>query len=146
MVEGERREPVDRVPGRVCGKRGVDVRRDEPEVCGSQLPVLGAAGRGSARLELLQVRELADVDLVGQMAADRLLERLIGGEEPAGQRPRSGVRLTRTLPEQDLQLGVADLEDDRQRDVRRARPGEGGRIVHRFSPLSIKPEREGEKT
>jgi len=56
------------------------------------------------------------------------------------------VRLPRALPEQDLQLGVADLQHDRQRYVRRARPGEGGRIDHRFSTLSIKPTRKRETT
>ena len=51
---------------------------DEPEVGGRELAAHGAAIRLAQRLELLDVRKLADVDLRRQVPADRLLERLVG--------------------------------------------------------------------
>src|SRR5262249_19520724 len=63
VVEREPREAVDRVPVRVARQRGVEVARDETEVRGRQLPAERAAVRVAARLELLEVRELAHVDL-----------------------------------------------------------------------------------
>jgi len=118
------------VPGRVVGHLGVDVRGDEAEVGVRELPVEGVAARVAQRRQLLEVCELADVDLLGEMAADRLLERLAPLEVAARKRPGSEERLTRALPEQRLEPPVADLEDDRQRDLSRVR---GGRLLARFS-------------
>ena len=72
----------------------------------------GMPVRIAARLELLEVRELPDVDLPRQMPADRLLERLAGVEVAAGEGPVAGERLLRALPEQHLQLPGSHLEDD----------------------------------
>jgi hypothetical protein len=65
----------------------------------------------AARLELLEMRELADVDLSCQVPADRLLECLAGIEVAAREGPVPRERLLRALPEQHLQLSCADLED-----------------------------------
>src|SRR5262249_43130727 len=71
------------------------------------------------RLELLEVCELAHVDLAREMTADRLLERLAGRELAARERPRPGERVERPLPEQDLELAGAHLEHDRDDGVGR---------------------------
>ena len=67
---------VDRVPARVVGQLRVDAERDDAEVCGGELPFPGMAVGIAERLELLEVRDLLDVDLVREMPADRVLERL----------------------------------------------------------------------
>jgi hypothetical protein len=64
------------------------------------------------------MRELADVDLCGQMPADRALERLAVIQVTARQSPRARERVLRALPQKDLQLSGPDLEDDRQGRVR----------------------------
>ena len=66
----------------------------------------------------------------GEVAADRLLERLARLEVAARERPGAEERLARPLPEQRLQPALAHLEHDRQRDVGRAR---AGRLSPRFS-------------
>ena len=112
MVERHRGQRVDRVPGRVVRHRRVEVGGDEPEVRGRELPLAPGCASGVApRLELLEVRELAHVDLRREVAADRLLERLVRAR---GSRPGSahapGERLLRALPEQHLQPAAAHLE------------------------------------
>ena len=77
MVERERREVVDRVPVRVAGELRIDVAGHEPEVRRRELPLLRRARRIAQRLELLEVRELTHVDLLGEVTADRLLERVV---------------------------------------------------------------------
>ena len=71
----------------------------------------------AARLELLQVGELPHVDLRRQVPADRVLERLAGVEVAARERPGAAERLPRPLPEEHLQLALADLEHDGERLV-----------------------------
>ena len=100
---------------------------------------LGMAPRVAARLELLEVGELADVDLLGEVAPDRGLERLAGTELSAGQRPRAEERLLRPLPEEHLERAVAHLEHDRQRLVRKRGCA---RLHHKFSTGSHKPDLE----
>ena len=82
---GRRRSAGARRPGAsACPRvRPGRARWDEPEVGGRHPPAL----RVGARLQLLEVRELADVDLRGEVPPDRALERLGGVEPPAGQRP-----------------------------------------------------------
>ena len=95
VVEGHRRQRVERVPGRVGGHGRVDVGRDEPEVGGGELPLVGVPVRVAQRLELLEVGEVADVDLHRQVAADRLLERLAaarGSRPGSDQAPANGSR------------------------------------------------------
>jgi hypothetical protein len=53
----------------------VHAARDEAEVGRRELPLARMPLGLAARLELLEVRELADVDLRGQVLADRVLER-----------------------------------------------------------------------
>ena len=66
------------------------------------------------RLELLQVRELLHVHLRGQMAANRVLERLARVEVAARKRPGAAERIARPLPEEHLELAVPHLEHDGQ--------------------------------
>src|ERR671937_2379738 len=98
------------MPRRVLRQLGVEAGWNEAEVGGSDLPLPGVAVRIAERLELLQVRGLANVDLRGQVLPDRLLERLAGCQVAAGQRPGAEERLLRPLPDQDLEHGVPDLE------------------------------------
>ena len=56
------------------------------------------------RLELLEVRQLANVDLPGEVPADRLLEGLVGVEVAAREGPRPRVGILCALPEQRLSL------------------------------------------
>ena len=115
-VVGQR---VDRVPARVARERaGSSAERDEPEIRGRELPALGVAGRIAPRPELLEVRDLAHVDLGREVPEDRALERLVRDERPAGERPRARVRLARALPQEHGQLAVAHLEHGGERDVR----------------------------
>ena len=91
----------------VSGGHGrVEVARDEAEVGGRELPAERVAVGVAAGLELLEVRELAHVDLGGEVAADRLLERLVALERSAGKRPGTGERLARALPEQHLRAAA----------------------------------------
>jgi len=83
VVERELGQLVDRMPVGVVGERGVDVARHEPEIGGRELAARRAPVGVAERFELLDVREFADVDLCRQVPADRLLERLVGGELPA---------------------------------------------------------------
>src|SRR5439155_15154869 len=77
MIERDRRQSVDRMPRGVAGKFGIEVARHEAEVSRCELPLARNALRFAQRLQLLEVRELADVHLRGQVAPDRLLERLV---------------------------------------------------------------------
>jgi hypothetical protein len=85
------------------------------------------AARVAPGLELLEVRDLANVDLGGEVAPDRLLQRLACLEVPARERPRAQKRLSGALPQQHLEPAVADLQDDREGDM-----GRTGRLVHEF--------------
>ena len=77
MVERKRRKVVDRVPVCVPGELRVDVAGHETEVRRRELPLLRRSRRIAQRLELLEVRELTHVDLLGEVTADRLLERVV---------------------------------------------------------------------
>ena len=54
-----------------------------------------------------------------EMPPDRLLERLVGGELPAGQRPAARTGIEGALPEEHVEVPVADLEDGSQDGVGR---------------------------
>src|SRR5262249_1707150 len=82
--------------------------------------------------ELLEVGELADVDLRGEMTPDRFLVRLVRSKLAAGQRPAAGAGLERALPEEHLQAVVAHLEDDGENGV-------GVHSGHRLSTWRRKP-------
>jgi len=79
VVEGERElaECVDRVPARVGWECRLGVAWDEAEVRGRELAPERVPAGIAQRLELLEVRELPDVDLGFEVAADRTLERLV---------------------------------------------------------------------
>ena len=86
------------------------------------------ADRVADRHELLDVGELAHVDLLGQVAADRVLERLAADQVAAREGERAGERRLCPLPEEHLQTAVPHLEDDGEYDV-------GWLLVHRRSRL-----------
>src|SRR6266545_5012803 len=117
MVECKWREVVDRMPVGVARKLRIDVAGDEAEVRGRELPFLRRPLRIAQRLELLEVRQLAHVDLLGEVAADRILERVVLGEVATRQRPTTLERLPRALPEKRLECTVSHLQNDRERDV-----------------------------
>jgi hypothetical protein len=103
------------MPGGVVGDAGVDVGRNEPEVRGGHEPRAGVAIRLAPGLELLQVGEVAHVDLGRKVAPDRGLQSLPRLEPAAGKRPRPEERLLRSLPEKHLENTVPNLEDGRER-------------------------------
>ncbi len=90
-------------------------------------------GRVGARLQLLEVGELADVDLRGQVTADRPLERLARIEAAPGERPAPGEGRAGTPPEQHLQTTFAHLEHHSDRLLQVA-----GMVQGRFSIHSRK--------
>ena len=81
MVERGLGEVVDGQPARVRWHVWVDTERDEPEIRGRDLTFARAAARVAVRAELFDVRDLPHVDLGRQVAQDRRLERLPGGED-----------------------------------------------------------------
>ncbi len=117
VVERHRGQAVHGVPGRVRGKRGVEVAGHEAEVGGRELPLAWMTIRTAAGLELLEPGDLAHVDLGGEVAEDGLLERLAGLQVTAWERPRFGKGLACTLPKERLEAAPADPQDDRERDV-----------------------------
>ena len=82
----------------------------------------------AARLELLEVRRLADVHLGGEVAANGLLEALALGKRAARQSPRAEERLACALPQERLQPAVPHLQDDGERFV--VRLSVFGRLWH----------------
>src|SRR3954471_16291669 len=117
MVERELGQARDGVPARVFRNGGIESGGHEPEIRRRELPLKRVAARVAERLELLEVGELADVDLLRQVAADRLLERVARLEVAARERPRAEERLARPLPEEDLQPALAHLQHDGEGDV-----------------------------
>jgi hypothetical protein len=113
------------MPGRVRGEGGVRVERNQAEVRGRDLPFAWIAVGLAERLELLEVREVAHVEALREVAADGALERLAARELAARQAP-----LVAALAEQHAQPALADLEDGGEGDV----AGAGGRIGHGFRP------------
>src|SRR5713226_2414675 len=124
------------MPVGVAGKLRVDVIRDEPEVCGRELPLARRAVRIAQRLELLEVRQLTHVDLLCEVAADRLLERVALREIATRKRPTPLERFPRSPPEEHLQRAVSHLQDDRERDVG-GTGVPGGRLTHGFRPIVV---------
>ena len=116
MVERRRGKVVDRMPARVGRHGRIDAERHEAEVRGRDLPLDRVPARVAVGRDLLEMRDLAEVDLRREVAADRRLERLVGGEHPAGERPGARERLERPLPQQRLQHAVPHLEHRGQGD------------------------------
>src|SRR4029450_5966038 len=117
------------------GPRRVMVAGHQPEVGGGDhAPWM--PDRVAARLQLLEVGQLPDVDLSGQMPADRRLQRLGRAEQSPRQRPRAVERLSCPLPQQDLEPTAADLKHDAERLV----AGQCGsaRLAHRLSTYNRK--------
>ncbi len=123
------------MPGRVAGQLRVDVRGDEPEERGRELAVARMPVRLAPAPQLLEVGDLADVDLRGELASDRAVERLVGRKRASGQGPGAAVGFPRALPEQRLQHPLAHLQDCGEHDLLRC----CGRILQRFLPHSLKP-------
>ena len=117
VVERGRGKVVDRCQLVSAGHRGVDAERDEAEVGGRDLPLDRVPARVAVGRHLLQVRDLGEVDLRREVAADRRLEGLVRREHAAGERPGAGERLERPLPEQCLQDAVPHLEHGGEGDL-----------------------------
>ena len=117
VIERGRRQGANGMPGGVRRQRRVKVGGHKTEVRGCELPLPRVPSWVAPRLELLEMRELADIHLRGEVAADRALERLPGLEVAARERPTALERLARPLPHQRLERVVPNLEDDGQRDV-----------------------------
>ena len=117
VVERELRQLVDRMPVRVLGQLGIDTERDDAEVRRCELPLARVTTGVAKRLELLEVREPADVDLAREVLAERVLEGLAGLEVAAREGPVAGERGLGPLPEQHLQPSLPNLEDNREGDV-----------------------------
>jgi hypothetical protein len=100
------------VPVRVLGESRIDPEWDDAEIGGRELPLLWMPQGIAPGLQLLEVRELTDVHLPGEVPADRLLERLAGVEVSAREGPVARERLLCALPEEHLQLAGAYLEDN----------------------------------
>src|SRR5262249_25885721 len=100
------------MPRRVRRNRGIDVARNETEVRGRELPLVGHAIRIAECSELLEMRDVADVDLRFELATDRFLERLAGLEIAARKRPASRERFARALPDEHFETACTHLEDD----------------------------------
>src|SRR5262245_820747 len=105
------------MPARVGRHRRIDPERNEAQVGGGDLPLDRVAARVSVGRDLLEMGDLCQVDLCREMAPDRRLEGLVGGEHSAWQRPRAGERVARALPEQRLEDAVSYLEDGCERDL-----------------------------
>ena len=133
------RQRVDRRATRCPPGGGVDAGRDEAEVGGRELAA--RVRRIAARLELLEVRELAHVDLLREVPPDRLLERLAALEPPAGQRPRAADGALRAAPEERLAARPSRTCSTTASTAWAV----GGRLRHRFSTQSLKLPEESVK-
>src|SRR5437016_3825803 len=60
------------------------------------------------------MRQLLHIHLLRQVTPQRLLERRVGRQRPARQRPTARERLARPLPQERLQLPLPHLEDNRE--------------------------------
>ncbi len=118
VVERDGREAADGVPGGVGGDARFEAGRDQGQVGGGQYPAAGVASGVAAGLQLLEVGDVGEVDLGGQVAARRGAEALPGAQRSARQRPQSVERRRGPPPEQHAQPVAADLQDHGQRLVR----------------------------
>jgi len=109
--------PLHEVPTRVVGNGRIEVARDDAEIGRHDLPLGRMTIRPAPGPQLLEMGDLTNVDLGGEVPANRVLEALIRREIPTGKGPLAGVRLLRPTPCQHVKTTVADLEDDGGADV-----------------------------
>src|SRR4029077_8673323 len=83
---------------------------DERERGGGELPLARMTVGLAQGFELLEVGELANVDLDREVAPDRVLQRLAGLEVAAREGPAARERLFAALPEEHLEHALANLE------------------------------------
>src|SRR6185312_13411526 len=83
MIERQLGQGRDGMPGRVIREPGIQARRDEAEVRRGDLPFARISSGVAERLQLLEVGDLAHVDLCGEVLADGLLKRFAGLEVTA---------------------------------------------------------------
>src|SRR5207248_7310752 len=98
--EGQLGKSLHRVPACVRGEVRIDVRGNEPEVGGRELPLAWHPARLAERRKLLEVGEVADVDLGREVPPDRLLQGLAALEVAAGKGPASCERRLCPAPQQ----------------------------------------------
>jgi hypothetical protein len=97
------RQRRERVPCGVRGHRGIGVGRDEAEEGRGDPADAGHAVGPAEHRDLLDVGDVADVDLLGELAQHRALDVLVVAEQAAGQCPAAGVRWQRASPCEYLQ-------------------------------------------
>ena len=127
VVEGQRDRAVDDVgdaPQAGVGGVGAgdelgDVAADGEEGDADDVAARVAAGV-AVGAELQQRARRGDARFLGELAHGGVVQRLVGPLEPAGQRPRAGVRVAVALDQHDVQVALDDGEhDDVDRDGER---------------------------
>jgi len=122
VAEGDGREGVDRVPVGVGREPRLGIAREQRDVGDVDEPKVGVGVRPRRRGQLLDVADPLDADLLAQVAGHSLVVRLVGADEPPGQRAAAAVA---AVPQQRLQP-LARAHDDAVDDGRGERAG-GGR-------------------
>src|SRR5690606_29027006 len=102
VVERRPGEVVDRMPSGVLRHVGIDVGGHDTEERGRHHARTGDPVRCAEDRQLLDVRELADVHLLGQLPPHGRFHVLVHAEPAARERPPSDVRFQRALPQQHL--------------------------------------------
>jgi hypothetical protein len=123
VIEGERRQVVEREPGDPLGVgRRADLviaELDQRVVRDRHDPLARIALERAEGVELLEER-VGDAGLLAQLAARRLVERLVDVHEAARQGPRVRRR-QRALDQEHLEVGGVEAEHDAVDGERRPR-------------------------
>ncbi len=98
------------MPACVVGYVGINSGRDETKVDRRDLAKTRNAVGVAPGAQLLEVSDLANVDLDRKVAANRVGERFVGTDSSTGKGPRTAVRLASALPEDHMQLRFAYLK------------------------------------
>ena len=123
VVERGGRQVPDRVPGGVRGQARLDVGGHQGQVGGGQDAAPGIALGVAPGLQLLEIRDVGELDLGGQVPAQGRAQSLIWSQRPAGQGPQSLERRRAPPPEQDVKTVAANLQDHGQGLMGEALPG-----------------------
>ena len=111
VVKGGGRQFVDREPRRVTRDRGIERRRHEGQVGGGDGALARIAVHVATGLELLEVRNVGEVDLRREVTAERGAEELDLSERSSGQGPVALEGGARPAPEQRMKAAFTHLED-----------------------------------
>ena len=111
MPEGNRRQGVERMPGRVRWKLGLCAARDECEVDRVDDPEVVGVRLLRRRVQLLEVSDLFDAHLLQKVTPSRTLQGLAAFDETSGQCPRARFGFAPSLPEQHLEFRLCAQND-----------------------------------